>query len=176
MSRVQNSPAASERLTSAGRWPCWVVAPLGCCLLVATPAQEAAAEAEHHAPHSVLGLFIGDTVEDRRTDERRDGLTLGLEYEYRAAERFGLGFTAEYVGGDSENFVLVLPVAYHSGPWKLYAGPGLEAGDGHSEPLFRVGAEYGFRVSDYEISPQLDLDFVNGERLFIFGVVFAREF
>ena len=173
MPRVNHAPAARERPSPAPRW---LAALLGCCLPFATTAEEAPAGGEHHAPHSVLGVFIGDTVEDRRTDERRDGLTLGLEYEYRAAEHFGVGLTAEYVGGDADNFVFVLPVAYHSGPWKLYAGPGLEVGEGHSEPLLRVGAEYGFHVGDYEISPQLDLDFVNGERLFIFGVVFAREF
>lgn len=133
---------------------------------------EAKSEHSFHEPFHVLGVFIGDTTEDRRAEE---GFTLGIDYEYRATERFGIGFTAEHVAGDFNTNVFVLPLAFHRGPWKVYAGPGIEHADGSSETLLRVGAEYGFRWGAYEISPQVDLDFVDGERLFVIGLVFARE-
>ncbi len=135
-----------------------------------SPTLKAETEGEHHQPGSTLGLFIGDTTEDRRVGE-----TIGLEFEHRINATWGVGLTAEHVAGDFDVNVLVIPVAMHNGPWKLYAGPGLEHTHNHEHPLFRVGAEYGFHVGDFEISPQIDLDFVDGERLLIFGVVFAIE-
>ena len=125
---------------------------------------------EHHAPANTVGVFLGDTTEDRR-----EGATLGLEFEHRYGARYGVGITAEHVVGDFDTNVLVIPAAVHSGPWKLYAGPGMEYAHGHGEPLLRLGAEYGFHVGDYEISPQIDVDFVDGERLLVFGLVFAVE-
>ena len=135
-------------------------------------AEESRASAHgHHDPHSTIGIFVGDT-----TERRRDGFTLGIEYEYRASRRLGIGLTAEHAGGDFDTNVFVLPVALHEGPWKLYAGPGVESGEEGEEPLLRVGVEYGLRVGEYEVSPQIDLDFVDGERLFVFGLVLSREF
>ena len=123
-----------------------------------------------HESGNTLGVFLGDTTEDRR-----EGATLGLEFEHRFSEHYGVGVTAEHVVGDFDTNVLAIPVAVHSGPWKLYAGPGMEYSHGHGEPLLRLGAEYGFHVGEYEISPQVDVDFVDGERLLVFGLVFALE-
>lgn len=139
------------------------------CGLLALSA--AAQSQEHHVPHfphHTLGVFIGDTTEDRR-----EGGTLGLEYEYRLAQRYGVGLTVEHVFGDFDTNVFVIPVAWHQNAWKLYAGPGLERSDEGSELLLRLGVEYGFEVGELEVSPQLDVDFVDGEQLFVFGVVFA---
>lgn len=135
--------------------------------------QNKAAGTEHHqkVPGHTLGVFFGDT-----TEERRDGFTTGLEYEYRFSERYGIGLTLEHVAGDFHTDVLVVPVAWHNGPWKLYAGPGVEDGEEGTETLFRLGAEYGFHVGKFEISPQIDMDFVGGDRLLVFGVVFAIGF
>ena len=137
------------------------------------------AEADHtreasHAefPHQTLGVFIGDTTEVRRAE----GVTLGLEYEYRFTEVFGMGAIVERVMGDFDTNVYVASMAYHRGPWKLYAGPGIEDGEEGSEHLFRLGVEYGFHAGGYEISPQVDVDFVAGESLLVFGLVLARPF
>ncbi|EED34013.1 conserved hypothetical protein [gamma proteobacterium NOR5-3] len=124
-------------------------------------------------PHQTVGVFMGDTTATRRYQ----GLTLGLEYEYRINERFGVGAIFEHVGGDFHTNVAVLPVAIHRGPWKVYAGPGIE--DSEEEGSFflvRLGLEYGFHFDAYEVSPQIDVDFVDGEHLFIFGVTIARPF
>ena len=125
---------------------------------------------ESSEPHSTVGIFIGDTNEDRR-----NGFTVGLEYEYRVSQLLGLGITAEHVAGEFDTNVFVAPIALHSGPWKVYAGPGIEDGEEGSEFLMRVGLEYGFHFGEYEISPQVDVDFVDGEQLFVLGVVFGME-
>ena len=43
---------------------------------------------DHHDAHHTLGIFIGDTSEDRL---ERNGGTLGIEYEYRFNRTFGVG-------------------------------------------------------------------------------------
>ena len=100
---------------------------------------------------------------------------MGLEYEYRVSQLLGLGITAEHVAGEFDTNVFVAPIALHSGPWKVYAGPGIEDGEEGSEFLMRVGLEYGFHFGEYEISPQVDVDFVDGEQLFVLGVVVGME-
>lgn len=128
-----------------------------------------------HARHTI-GLFLGATSQDRRSNSRRSGGTLGIEYEYRVNPRLGVGAVAEHVRGGFDTTVLVAPLAYHAEEWKLYAGPGVELSEDGSETLLRLGVEYGFRFGDLEVSPQVDLDFVDGERLFIIGVVVAHPF
>lgn len=141
-------------------------------LLSAPLAAETPGEHTGHFPGHVLGVFIGDAFE-----ERRDGVTLGLEYEYRPSERFGVGVIAEHVSGDLDVNVFVVPFALHHGPWKLYTGPGLETGHHGDKALLRVGMEYGFHFNRFEISPQVDVDFVEGgETLFVIGMVFAIGF
>ena len=150
-----------------------VVATALCSAVVAQSEHVGSRSGSHSFPHHTVGVFIGDTTEERRAQ----GITLGAEYEYRAAETFGIGVIAERVGGDFDTNVFVLPVALHRGPWKVYAGPGLEdSEESGSEFLIRAGVEYGFHVGEYEISPQLDIDFVDGDQLLIFGVVIARPF
>jgi hypothetical protein len=141
--------------------------------LLAALAGAAAAEEGHRAyPHHTLGAFIGDTHQD----ERGDGATVGVEYEYRLSEELGFGAIYEHVWGEFDTNIYVLPVAVHSGPWKLYAGPGIESSDHGNETMLRLGVEYGFHAGEVEISPQLDLDLVDGEHLFVFGLVFAVAF
>lgn len=131
-------------------------------------------ESHAHAEHkNVIALFVGGA-----TDERRDkGPALGLEYERRVSSSFGIGILVEHTFGDLNSVVYALPFAYHSGAWKAYVAPGIEDREGHeAEDLFRIGAEYGFHVGDWEIAPQVDLDFVEGDRVFVIGVTFGKGF
>lgn len=45
-----------------------------------------------------------------------------------------------------------------------------------SESLLRLGGEYAYEVGEWEISPQLDWDFVDGEQVWVLGVVFGKGF
>ena len=78
--------------------------------------------------------------------------------------------------GDLDFWVYALPFAYHSERWKFYVAPGVEDGDEGSEFLARVGGEYAFAAGTWEISPQLNVDFVDGEEVFVLGLVFGKGF
>ena len=139
--------------------------------LVAMPAQgqEHHDESGAHYPDNLLAVFVG-----RAADERRDrGVALGLEYERRLSERWGIGLIAERTFDDFDANIFALSFAFHNGPWKTYVAPGVEDGE---EPLLRLGIEYGFEVAGLEIAPQFDLDFVDGETVPVLGVVIGVGF
>jgi len=133
---------------------------------------ESVHEAAHGFHPNFLGAFVGVTSESRR----EKGIPLGIEYERRLNKYIGIGLVAEYTFGDLDFWVYAVPFAYHTGRWKLYVAPGIEDGDHGSEPLIRIGAGYAYEVGEWEISPQLDLDFVDGEEVLVPGVVFGKGF
>jgi hypothetical protein len=128
-------------------------------------------EAAHDFHPNMLGLFIGTTQEGSEED-----FTLGLEYERRFNKSFGIGVFAEKVTGDLDFWVYGVPFAYHTGRWKLYVAPGVEDGEHGSEFLARIGGEYAFEVGEWEISPQLNVDFVDSEEVWVFGFVIGKGF
>jgi hypothetical protein len=131
-------------------------------------------ESQGHAEHkNVFALFVGAATDDRRDK----GAAIGLEYERRLNTWFGIGVLAERTFGDLDAMVYAVPFAYHSGAWKAYIAPGIEDREGHeSEDLVRIGAEYAFEAGSWEIAPQVDLDFVEGNRVFVIGVTFGKGF
>lgn len=137
------------------------------------------AEDEHATDHSynrhMLGLFVGAAHEE--FGRRDNGLALGLEYEYRLGSRFGVGAMLEHTYGNLDIWVYALPFAYHNGPWKFYVAPGIEDGEAGSERMLRLGVEYGLHFDNWEISPQVDVDFIEREgEVFVLGLTFARGF
>ena len=89
---------------------------------------------------------------------------------------FGIGALAEHTFGSLDAWVFAVPAAIHSGPWKFYVAPGIEDSERGTESLVRVGVEFGFEVDEWEIAPQIDVDFVDGEEIFVIGVVFGYGF
>ncbi|MEL7450107.1 MAG: hypothetical protein AAFN78_12915 [Pseudomonadota bacterium] len=143
-------------------------------LMGAAPAhaQEHHGEPEAHHHKNVIAFFLGGATEERRDK----GAAFGIEYERRLGASWGLGLVAERTYGDFDVDVFVVPVAFHSGPWKTYVAPGIEDGPEGSERLIRVGVEYGFEAGRWEIAPQFDFDFVDGERVAVLGVTFGFGF
>jgi len=127
----------------------------------------------HDFHPNLVGIFLGGTGENRR----HAAFSFGIEYERRINESFGVGGIVERTFDDHEFWVFAMPFAYHSGAWKWYVAPGIEHEGKHSnEFLFRLGLEYGFEVGKYELSPQIDVDFVDGDRVYVMGIVIARAF
>lgn len=137
------------------------------------PSSAAAEELEHsdHDPNTIA-LFVGAASEQRR----QSGVAVGIEYERRLRPFFGLGALAEHTFGKIDTTVYAVPLAYHTGPWKAYVAPGLESGDAGNDKLLRIGIEYGFEHGDWEIAPQFDIDFVDGERVIVLGVTVGLGF
>ena len=144
---------------------------LAVATLLFTPYITTPAYGEEFHPNFVA-LFVGLTSEDRR----ETGLALGIEYEYRLNRAFGIGVLAEHTFGDIDTTVFAMPFAYHTGRWKAYVAPGIEDGDRGSESLVRIGGEYAFEVGRWEVSPQLDIDFVDGDQVFVLGVTIGKGF
>ena len=131
-------------------------------------------DSEGHGYHkNVVGVFTGITHAGRR----ENGFALGFEYERRFSERFGVGVVAEHTFGDADVWIAAIPFAFHTGHWKLYAAPGVEDGHHGTEELLRLGAEYAFELADgWEIAPQINVDLVDSEDVWVFGIVFAKVF
>lgn len=156
-------------------------------------ATEAAAhddQASHHGhafhPNEVA-LFVGMTDEEGHDSE----LTLGFDYERRLSQHWGIGGLIDWAGGGLRNTVLAVPVYWHpGGNWKLIAAPGVEFhngrgevvtphnGEGHGEVdedetyfLFRLGVAYDIHLDgNWGLAPAVDLDFVDGERVLVYGL------
>ena len=141
--------------------------------------QEPANDGHEHGFHkNVIGGFVGFTGEDKRSGGGRErALTLGLEYERRFSEAFGVLVAAERAFGDLDFTVITVPLAYHRGPWAFSAGPGVEFLDhGEDEFVFRVAGVYAFNRGGYELAPKVGLDFVASEVVFFAGLVIAFGF
>ena len=129
---------------------------------------------ESHSFHpNVFGVFAGVTSETRR----EGSFTLGLEYHRRFNESFGVGVVAEHVFADHDFNVVAIPFSWYLGRWKLFAGPGFEKSEHHDrEFLARAGVEYAIPVGRIEISPQVMVDFVDGDSVLVFGLTFGKGF
>ncbi len=139
--------------------------------------ENAATEEGGHTHHpNMLGVFLGSTFEGRLEE-----FTLGVEYERLINRSFGIGVFAEYVSDDLDFFVYGVPFAYHRDQLKMYIAPGVEdSSEDGSEFLVRIGAEYGLEVGEWEISPQINLDFVDKaggwEEVWVLGFIVAKGF
>lgn len=122
---------------------------------------------------NIVGIFAGITHGDRR----KNAPALGVEYARHIAGNFSIGAVAEYTAGDAEVWVFAVPFAYAIGHWKMYVAPGIEDGHHGKENLVRLGVERAFEMSGgWEIAPQLNVDFVDGEDVWVIGAFFARRF
>ena len=126
--------------------------------------------AHHYKPNS-LAVFVGVTHEGSES-----GLALGIEYEMRLSKSFGIGVLAEHTSGNLDFWVYAIPLAYHTRSWKFYIAPGVADGGHGSESLVRIGGAYAFEVGDWEISPQLNADFVEGNEALGLGITIGKGF
>ncbi len=124
---------------------------------------------------------------------KKDGGTIGADYEYRFHHRLGALASFEYVAGDFREDVYVFTAAWH--PWKglrLIAGPGFdrelkrkEETEHLAEPehhskyrgLFRTGASWEFHLKEhFTIGPEIAVDVLKGEKVFVYGINFGFGF
>ncbi len=149
-------------------------------LILSLPLLSLSSTAEQHDPEgtpheyhkNMIAGFIGATTPERR----KASPAFGIEYERRIWARFGIGALAEYTAGHEGFWIAAVPFALHNGPWKFYVAPGFEDSSEGTKPLLRLGGEYGFEVGRWEISPQIDVDFVDGNQVLVMGVTFGLGF
>jgi hypothetical protein len=130
-------------------------------------------EGAHESHKNAVSFFVGVTHEGRR----ENGRALGVAYERLLNESFSIGVLAERTFDDIDFTVYAVAFAYKFNRWKFYIAPGVEVSDEHgTESLVRLSSEYAFEAGSWEISPQLAVDFVDGDEVLILGVVFGKGF
>ncbi len=144
-------------------------------------------QAVHDAPHEhrhEAGLFIGGSHSDGE-----NGFTFGGEYEFIFHQYFGAGGFVEFIGGDfDERAFGALLYLRPAGKWRIFTGPGGDKRFGeeqHSDPsaegteegwkfLWRLGLIYAIPVgSRITISPNVMVDFLEDNQVFVYGVTFS---
>ena len=148
-------------------------------------------------PYHHLALFLGFGIEEKK-DHDEDTHAVGVEYEYRFSQNWGVGAVYEQLGEDSiRNEVLVVPFSLHLGHgWRIFTGPGYEWHDdsnaqkshddegdkgehGHKDKwLWRLGAGYEFKVGEHwSIAPEVLVDALEGgDNTWIGGVAIGYHF
>jgi hypothetical protein len=144
---------------------------------VKIPAEEAGHGSKEKGLENRHGieLFIGNTH-----DDGEDGFSVGLSYEYRLNQLFGIGGEVEYAGGDFKEWALMVPIFLHPYKgWRFLVAPGVSIpdNDDDDEFLFRVGAAYEFEIGEkWAITPEFNVDFVDNSEELIYGLNFGYKF
>jgi len=130
-------------------------------------------ESGHEFHKNVVSFFAGVSHSGRR----ENGGALGFGYDRLLTKSFSIGVLAEHTFGDADFTVYAVALSYRVDRWKFYIAPGIEDSDAHgTESLVRLAAEYAFEAGTWEISPQIAVDFVDGEEVLVLGVVFGKGF
>jgi hypothetical protein len=146
-----------------------------CLLMMMTSPGAIAQEGEHgaHYHKNHVGVFAGLTHE-----RRENGLALGVDYARRLNESFSIGAYAERTWGDFNFDVYGVSIAYHVDRWTWAIGPGIEDSQLGSERLWRLGVGYSFDLDEHGtiLTPNLYIDVVDGEQVYVLGVALGRGF
>lgn len=141
-------------------------------------ARAAGGHGDQHQHH--LGLFVGYATESKEDREDENGFALGVEYEWRFQERWGIGAVLEGLGQDTvRNWVLIVPVSLHpGGQWRLFAGPGIESTPKKDKFAFRLGVGYHLDLGgNWSLSPELLVDLIEtGENTWVAGLALGYGF
>jgi len=145
------------------------------------------------AHRNEIGLFMGGTDERGHDTE----FTWGLDYKRKIAERWAVGALFDYAGGELRNSILAPSVSYWPGigGLQLLAAAGIEFhegrdGGGHGGArsgdevdenatyfVFRIGLAYDIHLAErFGLAPGVNLDFVNGEEVWVYGLTLTCGF
>jgi hypothetical protein len=169
----------------------------------AEPEGHVAESAEHEAhggPHhglvhpNEIGLFLGSTDEPGHDAE----FTWGLDYKRRVADRWAAGLIFDYAGGGLRNAIVAPSVSFWPGLGKLQllAAAGVEFHEGREEDhaarssseghgadkdatyfIVRLGLAYDIHLpKGFGIAPNINLDLVNDEEVWVWGVTLTYGF
>ncbi len=127
----------------------WAQAPEG------TAAAGESGEDEHR--RHILNGFTGIAQEDTETE----GFALGVDYEYRFSELFGVGAFTEVIAGEGRAIIVGADLVWHAAePLALFVGYGEERKDKEWQGVMRLGGLYEFPVGDgWTLSPTVAYDF-----------------
>jgi len=164
---------------------------LGCgaaLLLIglAAPLHGQESEDDEEERLNAVELFLGGVTE---TSESATGFGAGLGYVRRLSSLWGLGVAGELSTTDvGRAWLLNVPIYFYpAGGLGLKAGPVLEGSDEASEDGedseratnfgVRFGAAWEFEVGErFTLSPEVNLDLVDGSVTWVYGLSFGVGF
>jgi hypothetical protein len=141
----------------------------------------ASEESGHHQfPHHHVAIFAGAGFE-RDGDHEEDGSALGLEYEAKLSEHWGIGVDVErlFGSGQHRSMVVAIPVSFHATEnWRFFAGPGFESNSKKDKYLVRFGIGYEISLNDrWSTYPEVLVDFIEGgAKTYVIGVAVGYAF
>jgi hypothetical protein len=101
-----------------------------------------------------------------------------MDYEFRFSRWVGVGALVEAASGDLRDAVVAGLIFVH--PWKgllFAAGPGAEISSHGTEYLTRLGLAYQFPIAGrFTIAPNFNVDLVDGEPTYIYGITLGMGF
>jgi hypothetical protein len=131
-------------------------------------------EEAHHGHKHHTAVFFGNTHDHHG----EDAFTVGLDYEYKLCELFGVGALVDYAGDDIDSTVLAAGLFIH--PMEnlgLLIAPGNEHKDGEDEFVVRLGASYNIPMHGFSLAPTIDVDLLSGGHAnWIYGIGIGRGF
>lgn len=152
---------------------------VGCSTAVTYRSDEPVEEESEFARHAV-SLFVGGTHEEEDT-----AATLGLDYVYHPAERFGVGVFIDRALGDIRTLVLGAAVFVH--PIENLEGLGFNVGIGGEQEksggerkwhaLVRLGTYYELELGEgWFLAPTVMVDFTERTQILVFGFNLGLRF
>jgi hypothetical protein len=148
---------------------------LACCNAFASE------ESGHHEyPHHHAAIFAGAGFE-REGDHQEDGSALGLKYEVKWSEKWGIGVYAEQLfgSGHHRSWAAGIPVSFYaSESWRFFSGPGFELNSEKDKFLMRFGIAYEIPLNEHwSASPEILVDFIEGgAKTYVIGIAVGYGF
>ncbi len=121
---------------------------------------------QHHLHKNHIAVFDGITT---NLTHHTNSYSVGVDYEYRITEKFGLGFAGEYIAAESEEMLGGIPVFFHffkgakilTAPMLIYAAEVPEGGSHNVEPATKKEANFALRIGtgyDFHIGKTITID------------------
>lgn len=136
-----------------------------------------AEELSSHKPNHLSAVIAGTFVDGEEAE------TIGLDYEYRVNETWGVGGVVEHAFHPIQSTTILLTADIHI--WRglaIQTGPGIELENGDEEEgdsesfVYRVGMLYEFEISDFTLAPQFHLDFAEEHTSVITAIAIGFNF
>lgn len=112
--------------------------------------------------HYHISAFSGFTTNYKG----KQGYKIGIEYEYRFSDLYGLGGTFDFTGADFDIFAFSLGSAFY--PFKFPLIPVLGVGakryEGKWNPFVRTMLTYDFHLDNWSVGPMVMYDFFPDEK------------
>ena len=134
------------------------------------------------AGHKHIALFLGIGKEDDGHGHTHDADAIGLEFQYRLDDKWGIGAVLERVDvGSHTSTVAVVPFSRFFGDSiRIFGGPGYEFKPNarKDKALLRAGIGYEFELSDkWSLAPEAQIDLIEGgESTWLVGVALGYGF